>query len=239
MIEVDLPVAEPRLVVDASINWRKGTDGTSQTIRLTKTAGYYEPQVPGVEDADVYITNSSISYIFINNGAGYYVCDSFVPQVGETYTLHIEHQGELFTATETLMPTPELLYGDHTSEGIRAYFNDPVEENFYLSDFFKYGFGRDTAVFDDRFVNGNLTFTMRFLNNHQPGDTFGISLYGISERYYNYMMRLSSIADTDDNPFQTPSVMVRGNVVNQTNPANFAFGYFRLSEESFIEYTVH
>ena len=239
VVEVDLPTAEPRLVVEAFINWQEGTDGAYQVVRLSTTAGYYETQVPPVEGATVYITDSSNSYSFVHNGAGYYVCDAFLPVTGETYTLFIEHEGETYTATESLLPTPNLLYAEHTTEGIRAYFNDPAAENYYMSDFFKYNYGHDTAVFDDRFVNGNLTYTVRFARDLEPGDTFGISLYGISKRHYNYMMKLYNIAGgASANPFQVPPGIVRGNIVNLTNPDNFAFGYFNLSEGKSLEYIV-
>jgi len=244
VVEVDMPTAEQRLVVDASINWQKGTDGAYQRIRLTTTAGYYDSHVPFVEDATVYITDSSTTYEFIHTGNGYYGCSAFQPQIGEAYKLHVEYQEELYTANEILMATPDLLYAEHVTEAlneqtIKAYFYDPQEENFYMSDFYKYGEGPDSAVFDDKFVNGNLNYTLRFIDDLQPGDTFLISLYGVSERYYDYMMKLYSITEVAAaNPFKAPPVMVRGNVVNETNPNNYAFGYFRLSEESSIEYIV-
>ena len=42
VIEVDLEESEPRLVVEASIIWFKGTEGTDQVIKLTETTPFYE-----------------------------------------------------------------------------------------------------------------------------------------------------------------------------------------------------
>ena len=44
VVDVDLNTAPPRLVVDASINWVKGTDGSQQTIKLTMTGSYLKIQ---------------------------------------------------------------------------------------------------------------------------------------------------------------------------------------------------
>ena len=40
VIDVDLKTEKPRLVVDAGINWYKGTAGEQQKIKLTTTTGY-------------------------------------------------------------------------------------------------------------------------------------------------------------------------------------------------------
>ena len=39
-------------------------------------------------------------------------------------------------------------------------------------------------------------------------------------------------------PFETTPATVRGNCINETNPDNFPFGYFRLSEVDEITYIV-
>ncbi|MBL7712163.1 MAG: hypothetical protein JNL13_06860, partial [Chitinophagaceae bacterium] len=41
VVVVDLKTAEPKLVVDASIDWVKGTPGHEQQIKLSTTTGYY------------------------------------------------------------------------------------------------------------------------------------------------------------------------------------------------------
>ena len=40
------------------------------------------------------------------------------------------------------------------------------------------------------------------------------------------------------NPFATPPATLRGNIVNQTNEANFPLGYFSLGEVDTAIYTV-
>jgi len=41
VVEVNLVEAQPRLVVDAALQWKKGTTGEEQTIRLSRTRGFF------------------------------------------------------------------------------------------------------------------------------------------------------------------------------------------------------
>ena len=73
----------------------------------------------------------------------------------------------------------------------------------------------------------------------EPGDVIGIRFHSISQRYYNYIVQLTSIAGGGGGgPFQTPPTTVRGNLVNQNNIDNYALGYFRLCEVEVLEYTI-
>ncbi|QEE50935.1 DUF4249 domain-containing protein [Flavobacterium alkalisoli] len=251
VVDLDLPTAPPRLVVEASFNWMKTFTGHYQEVRLTTTAGFYDTEVPKVSGATVYVTNSKNDvFEFSEDKSGFqgiYACINFNPEIGETYTLFIELNGETFTATETLMPVPQLEEVILTNEGfdpndmsLKAYFQDPPETNYYLREIGREGYSGGVAIFDDRFVNGNYTYTITIFDDLKPGDEITTFLYGISSRHFDYMSKILSIVDEENvtNPFRTPSINVRGNIVNQTNPDNYALGYFRLSEGSYITYTV-
>ena len=58
----------------------------------------------------------------------------------------------------------------------------------------------------------------------------------ISEQFHDYMELILESAVA--NPFGTPPANIRGNLVNETNPENFAFGYFRLSQGIRFRYTI-
>lgn len=252
VVHVDLETAAPRLVVDASLNWLKGTDGSQQTITLTTTTGYYEPEVPVVGGATVFVTNSTGTvFDFIEEpGTGRYNCTNFIPVINETYTLTVISGGQTYTATETLFAVPDITSIQQDDEGgflgdeveVRYFFQDNgAEDNWYLSRF-------DSPVQDypeydameDRFNQGNEMFNFYSHEDLEPGMELGIRLFGISERYYNYMMQIISISEggAGGGPFQTPPVSVRGNIVNQSDINNFALGYFRVSEEVTTTYTV-
>ncbi|WP_294821617.1 DUF4249 domain-containing protein [uncultured Flavobacterium sp.] len=252
VVDMDLNTAAPRLVVDASIDWVRGTDGSEQKVKLSMTGGYYENTVPPVSGATVFITNgASVVFDFIENpGTGEYVCSNFVPEIGQAYTLTVIHDGETYTAAEKLFAAPEIQNVVQDNEGgftgdnieLTYYFPDNGNEtNFYLAridtDIYPYP---EYGALKDEFEQGNLMSVIVSDEDFNPGDNVGFKLYGISERYYNFMMILISITEggTGSGPFQTPPVNARGNIINQTNQENFAFGYFRLGEVEKLDYTI-
>lgn len=251
VIEVDLDTAPPRLVVDASINWVKGTEGNQQTIKLSTTTGYYNDVIPTVSGATVFVTNSEGAVFDFTEvtGTGNYNCDNFIPVIGESYTLTVIHEGQTYTANETLLGVPEISSIVQDDEGgflgdnieVRFFYqDDPLEDNFYMTrfdvDFLPYP---DYNVSEDRLFQGNEMFSLFSDEDLEPGDIMDIKLYGISQRYYNYMQLLITISQGGGGgPFQSVPATVRGNLVNQTDIENYALGYFRLSEVSTAQYTV-
>jgi hypothetical protein len=253
VVDVDLNTAPPRLVIDASIDWVKGTDGSLQTIKLTQTTDYYQETVPTVSGATVFITNSAntvFDFIEIPD-TGEYVCTNFVPVIGESYTLTVQHDGQTYNATETLYAVPEISNVVQDNEGgflnedieVRFFFMDNgLEDNFYLvrfdaDDVLPYP---DYDALKDEFFQGNEMFDFIDNEDFKPGHVVGLRLYGVSERYYNYMMILISMVEggAGSGPFQTPPVNARGNIVNFADENNFALGYFRLGEVSSVDYTI-
>lgn len=251
VIDVDLNTAEPRLVVDASIDWVKGTDGSQQTIRLTKTTGYYSDVIPPASGAIVTVSDQDgNTFDFIENpGTGNYICGNFAPQMGMTYTLTIEFESQQYTAEETLLPVPDIENFEQDNDGgflgdeieVRFYFqDDPAVENYYQVKF-------DTPVLafpeyeaiSDEFTNGNLMSEWFAHEDLAPGQLLDVRLYGVSERYHNYMQKLLSVAGSGaSGPFGTALATVRGNVRNLTDAKKYPLGYFRLCEVDVASYLV-
>lgn len=243
VVNVDLDTASPKLVVDASINWEQGTDGAQQKIKLTTTTSYYSSTVPTVSGATVSVKNSTntvFNFIEVPN-TGEYVCNNFVPQLDEVYTLTVISNGQTYSATETLKSVAPISEIVQNNEGgitgdqieIKTFFNDPeVAENYYM---FKYKYSNkaklDYQVSDDRFFQGNQFFSLSNNEDLSAGDQINVTHYGVSKTYYNYMNILLSIAgNSGGGPFQSPPATVRGNIINTTNFDDYALGYFRLSE---------
>ena len=110
VVKVDLETAAPKLVIDASIDWIKGTTGNEQKIKLSTTTGYYDSTFPTVSGANIVITNSAnTAFSFIEKpGTGEYICSDFHPVTGETYTLKVVLNEEIYTATETCISVPDI-----------------------------------------------------------------------------------------------------------------------------------
>ena len=103
VIEVDLNEAEPRLVVEASINWFKNTPGNNQSVKLSLSAPFFDDTIPPANGATVTIINTSngIEYVFIEDGTtGIYETNNFVPVINQEYRLTINYDIQYFVATE-------------------------------------------------------------------------------------------------------------------------------------------
>jgi len=251
VIDVDLNTAEPRLVIDASINWFKNTTGNQQSIKLSLTAPFFDNEVPPANGALVQITDSNANvYSFVEDGTtGIYKNYNFTPIIDETYTLNIVYDGETYTAVETLKSVVPIDFVEQNNEGgftgedieLKAFYTDPANiENYYFFEFIApIGLVPSLEVYEDRFTDGNQIFGFYSEEELESGMEVKIRNYGISERFYQFMfILLQQGGEQDGGPFETQPATVRGNCVNTTNPENFPFGYFRLSEVDELIYTV-
>lgn len=250
VIDVDLESGTPRLVVDATIQWEKGTAGNHQKIKLTTSTGYFSTEIPTVSGATVYIKNSSdFTFDFVETpGTGEYVCDTFIPVIGETYRLTVISNGQTLTATEILQQTPVIdkieqetkpgFDGEDVIE-VKAYITDFAgTRNFYLTQYqSSLNAVPEFNVTDDEFFDGNQVFGLYRDEDFKPGDYLDITVSGISERYASYMEILISMIG-GGGPFAVPPATLRGNIINQTNFDNFVFGYFTLSETAHERYII-
>jgi len=247
VIQVDLEESEPRLVIEASILWRKNTVGNVQLIRLTTTAPFFDDQIPPAEGASVSVySETGMEFAFEEIEPGIFRNEQFVPQLNKPYELEIEYKGEVYNATETLLPVASLEYIEQTDNGgfggedieFKAYFTDPPNiQNYYLVRFFFEDLS--IQIYEDEFTDGNQTFAYFSNEDLNSGEKVGFEIQGISKRFFEYLFILRSQAGTSNGgPFQTQPTTVRGNIINTTNPDNFAFGYFRLSETDFLDYTI-
>lgn len=250
VVDVDLNSSEPKLVIDASIKWEKGTSGNEQTIRLTTTGDYFNNTVPVANGATITVTDSNNTvFNFIENGlTGNYKCSNFNPIINETYTLSVVYNGQTYTATDKLYAVPTITTIEQDLNGITGneielkfnFQDNGAEENFYMEEY-KVPFRPFPllGVFNDEFTNGNEMFSLIIDEDLEAGQNINFTLHGISERYHNYMNILIGISGGLSNgPFSTPPATVRGNIINQTNSSNYPLGYFRLSEVDVRNYVV-
>jgi hypothetical protein len=250
VIDVEVPEAPPRLVIEASLDWQKGTPGNEQVIKLSMSTPYFDNllETP-VTGAYVKVINeadqSEVQFTDLNNGN--YSTEDFTPIMGQSYTLVVNHNEELYLARETMTSVSDIsdVYQsrengfDKDALEVNIEFLDPQGiENFYLAIFQRRGDQFQTLIdLKDEFTDGNkMTIFYEKLEDDdtgetefKPGDVVDISLLGLSEPYYNYI-RLLIEQSRSGGPFSTIPAEIKGNCINQSNPENYAFGYFRLSE---------
>lgn len=242
-IDVELENEDPRLVIEASINWTKGTIGNEQTIKLSLTTPYFEEGSTPANNAIITIAdqNSNI-FTFTEEGtSGLYTTNNFICEIGMTYYLNIIYQNQSYTAQETMTSVSSFDFIEQTANAgfsgedyeIKAYFTDPEDaENYYFFEFITSSLSvPDLDVYEDRFTNGNQMFGYFSDEELSQGSTLTIRNYGVSKSFYNYMFVLLQQNSPDGGgPFETQPATVRGNCVNQTDITNYPLGFFRLSE---------
>ncbi|UGS22841.1 DUF4249 domain-containing protein [Flavobacterium channae] len=252
VVDVNLNNSEPKLVIEAVIKWQKGTTGENQTIKLSLTNDFYTNDVLPANDAVVTITNSAnvvFNFVQVPNTEDY-ACDNFQPVIGETYHLEVLYEGELYTATDVLYATPDIInveqetvtgFGGDDQIQVKYFYQDNgAEENYYLLQVKNPNKQiPEFGVISDEFFQGNVMFGFYGSTETEPGITLDLSVQGVSKGYYNYMNKLITIAGSGSgNPFATPPATVRGNISNTTNNPNYPLGYFALGEVSTVEYLV-
>lgn len=251
VIQVDLETAETRLVIDASINWQKGTAGNEQQIKLSLTAPYFNATVPPATGATISITDTNgNTFNFAEEGnTGIYKNSTFIPEIAAGYTLTINYNDEVYTATETLTSVSPIEFVEQKNDGgftgdeieIKAFYTDPENvENYYLFEFIKPATNTiNLEVYDDEFTDGNQIFAFYSDEDLLSGEQLEIRNYGISSRTYEYLnILLQQTDDESGDPFETQPATVRGNCINQTNPSHYPLGYFRISEADVFTYTI-
>ena len=252
VIEIDVPNSPPRLVIDASINWFNGTSGNNQEIKLTLTAPYFDEEIPPASGAIVTITNTdNIVFSFAENSTtGIYRNTNFLPELNSDYTLTIIYEGDTYTATETLKEVTPIDFIEQKNDAgfsgedieIKAFYTDPVDvANFYFYEFINDDISMlpSLEVYDDEFTDGNQIFAFYSDEDLETGQELIIRNYGVSNRFYDFMfILLQQNSEGGGGPFETQPATVRGNCANQTNPENYPFGYFRLSQATEFRYII-
>lgn len=253
VIDVKLASEPPRLVIDATLTWVKGTDGKTQSVILSTTSNYFDSEIPKVSGATVYVNNTANTrFDFVEESAqkGKYTCANFNPVIGETYTLTVINNGETYKGQEKLIASTSIENVEQRSDlglnsdeyGIKTNFQDSGSQtNFYLISYtspvipFPY-----LEYLDDIFFQGNKNFGLFASDKLKKGDVIEIKFRETSERYFNYMKILTSTAAGGaSGPFQpSPASTIRGNMVNQTNIKNFCLGYFSVTEVDKLDYTI-
>lgn len=245
VITVDLNEMEAKLVIDASINISK-EDGLPfrSGIRITETTGFFNNNIPIVADAEVRISSNEKDVTFHHIQDGWYEA-LFIPERNVEYRLIVIHKGDTYTSKASFISVPPIERIEQKEDGgfmgdqiaLKAFFHDPGdEENYYfMVTESEPGVRRD--VLSDEFFNGNEIFSYYSNKDLKPGNDVKFHLFGTTRSFFNYMSLLLEQVN-NGGPFNTYPATVRGNIVNETNPDHFAFGYFRISEVSIKNYTV-
>jgi len=235
VIDVDIKDAEPKYVVEAIVS-----DSTGETkVLLSTTKNISENNdFPGISGATVTITdNTGIITVFTETTAGYYEAPGFTGEPGKTYSLYINLNGQVFTASstmpqkinlDTLFTSNEILFGETRKLANIAYQDPPGKGHCYR--YVQYVNGKKTKpIFannddysDGKYVETKLWYLVDEDENKdeeiKSGDTVRIDMLCIEPAVYKYWFSIYQSA-TGNSQSASPANPV-------TNIKGGALGYF-------------
>ncbi|MBI9054300.1 MAG: DUF4249 domain-containing protein [Bacteroidales bacterium] len=235
-----------RLVVEGSIS----NEIKAHQVTLTKTADYFSnTSAPRVTGATVSITDGENIFNLAEVSSGLYETDLIAGEVGKTYTLSIDIDGELYEAScymNLCPPIDSINFGyydlsayDIIDSSITVLLNalEPeTPDNYYLWNIYRNGvLETDTLnerrFSDDLFINGYYMENVEvgWIEKAEVGDTIDLETQSITKEYYDYLYQVLSITDWDMGPFGGPPANPNGNIIELTpndNKNDDPLGFF-------------
>jgi Domain of unknown function (DUF4249) len=207
-IQLDLNTADPKLVVEATLNDQSDT----ATVKLTRTVNFSDANIfPTVNDAAVVITdNEGASWKCTQTAPGIYQNTNLRGKVGRTYTLTITIGDEQRYVAQSTLPAPVRLDsvsirertfgppgggGDTATYILTPRFFDPAgTQNNYR--FIQTVNGkRDVSIVvgNDNVFNGRMNERplIGFEEEIHSGDVVILEMLGIDRGVYDYFYSLS------------------------------------------------
>lgn len=257
IIDIDLPTAEPRLVVEANLDFDRTQ--VSDTVipayvKLSLTTDYFNTEIPPVNHAIVWVEdNNGTKFPFLELGTTgiYYSTEIEKPTDGASFKLHIEYDNDIYEAKEQYISSPEILeitqkrekYFNKDYYVLRVYYQDTPHVNENLNYYYLYYKYEKKApqprVVSNEYSIGNRMESLYIVDEDaKPGETVEIELAQISRNYYDFAMSFFDAINNGGGPFQVPSGRIIGNVKNITTPEKEALGYFRIIEKQKTIHTI-
>lgn len=252
VIDLDLDTQKKEIVVDAAIDWEKGTAGNVQKIKLAYTSDYYsDRESEKINGANVQVTTDTETFSFVETSKGEYVCDNFVPTLDKDYYLSITYDGKNFTSQGKMLEAPDssnIRVSQRENGGFLGneimlqidFTTDPTQENNFVVRIKASGDKQERyfAIDDKYYTAGKFLFFIRGKDEKfKKDDTVEITLYRVTKEYRQIFHLLSNISLENAAPFVFPA-RVYGNVVNTQNPKENPLGAFRVAQYSSITYTI-
>jgi hypothetical protein len=245
--DVELESTHIRLVVQGSIS----NERTAHQVSLTKSGDYFSnTSAPRVSEATVSISDGDNTFNLTKISDGLYETDTIAGEIGKTYTLTVQSEGEIYTASSKLnycAPIDSINFGYYD---IKAYDDEEVLDSngnivepyaaillnamepepsgdYYLFHVFKNSVLESDTLHkvnftDDYFINGFYMYdvTVQWVEDVSIGDTITLEMQAITEGYYNYIIQLLTETVWNAGPLGGPPANPIGNI------SNGAMGYF-------------
>lgn len=251
VINIDLNSAEPRLVVEGQIY----KDSVCR-VRLTETTNYFsDEEAVSVEDAVILLTSQDTSEVLEYLEEGYYYGKTIIGTEGESYTLRISVNENIYEATSTMPEKTSFVFVGSTSDTTHSIYNpmgkkvitigcvfidDPDRDNFYFIQFIRDGKLLDPAFYlmsennsnVGSFENRNDTLIFaESIFDVESGEA-RVELFSVDENTFNYFWQLNDIL------FWKRRYLPPSPYNPKSNISNGALGYFAAWGYDFEDVTI-
>ena len=246
VVNIDTNYSDERIVLDASIFKNINEDFATAKVKVSKTAPYFGENNTVIEEAEVYIKtrNGNINLKY-NSENKYYTNKISYINYEDDYEFFVKYENQNYYSSEKLIKISgieSVVFGDRKSLNkdeieLLITFTDPKE----IGDFNLWRFGPkgkgntyDYLVSRDLYTNGN-QFTFSFFidkTEYFKNDEFvNIEMTGLTEEGFNYLNILTAQAGAQNGrPFSSASSIIKGNIINNSNPEMFPLGFYRVTE---------
>ncbi len=203
VIDVDLNDSKPQLVMEAIIR-----NGEKCTLSITKTINFNQSNnFPVVDGAVVTLSDDAGNAENLQNtGNGQYISTTITGNIGRTYTLQINVDGNTFKAISSLpnqvnldsVFVDSLSFLGGTTYTVTPQFVDPIGVlNFYRFKTFVNNEADKTIFIDDDVFSDGRTVTRPLFGELeiQPGDSIKVQMMCIDNPVYLYFFSLAQVQD--------------------------------------------
>lgn len=227
VINIDLKNAEPRLVIEGSID----DSGSPATVTISKSAMFSAGNsYPKVSGAVVTVTdNLGNEFSLTENETGIYSNASLTGVIGRTYHLSIMLDGKTYTAASTIPrkakldsllvennPFGEGIAGGEAEKWIGVVYRDPVGygDNVQVVQTINGKEDRLTHVQDDFYSDGGLTlfFIPTGKIKIKSGDVVTVELRFVDKNVFRYLLGIQNLNEGITIP-ENPNSNISGNVL--------------------------
>lgn len=248
VIDVDVTLDEPRLVLDALIRVDTTQEFVDVKVKITKTTSFFESVevVSDLESIFIYyglenefgdiIDGSYSNLAEIEPGSGIYEPDpnfssdqrirTNAIENETTFWLILDHEerryaGKTYYATSVAIDNLE--QGDGTLFGddeteVVISYTDEPEKENFYV--FDFDFGNFLPSEDTFYQDQPFSFSYFYDESLDTGQEVSVSILGATEGFYDYMNLLIEQSEGSFGPFQVPVATVRGNIFDVTGIDN-------------------
>ena len=250
VIEINLNSSDPKIVIEGTVTDQVGP----YVVKISQTTDYYNPgDYPLISGADVTISdNYGNTDRLVETESGIYQTDSLQGIPGRTYSLHVELNGESYTAVSTMPVAIEIdsLYYTQEENGFRKDSDEQYEVTCVFTDrtgtddFCRLKIYRNNAVevgyalYNGRLSDGNVIEFDRFQAEFEENDRVKIQLYSIDPATYEYYSTLSEVLASDSRGIISTEVPANP-VSNLSGDALGYFGAFTVRSDSIVIKSVY